>query len=374
MIFFALIVNVSCFEGDENIVLPKLNIPFKGNYSLYLGLGTLYQFGISHQTGNNYYALRHHAFINPIAAIGYGVEDYNLEYALLIGKATKLGFKNASYIALSTGISYFFQGRPGEQLGYENYEQLYYEGVGIPIDLSITKGFLRIFGFSLNVSININKENLFGGIFFNTHLGDFRNPEYVKKFSNPRTRDPQKNMLDKNLESSDNYKDNKIYNNFSLQLNPLRYLLNVREQTLHLNGQLSKINFYKNNDLIIDVKYEEDYRHSDFYDIYAYNKSFFKLDMNLRKWLGSGESFYVNYGFRYINMINFNDESMNFTMLSGAFGYYYQLSNRIFANNFLSFAVPMNNLENFEQNFQGFGMNSSRFMMTLSIFNIGINF
>ncbi|MCD4818439.1 MAG: hypothetical protein K8S23_07085 [Candidatus Cloacimonetes bacterium] len=152
--------------------------PYLGTNSVSFGLGLMYQYTFSHQSKNFYIAYRHYGQINLIAAYITRYAYANYEKAILIGYAHRFNLKYSGFVALSTGVSKYYQVRQGEYLGDEQFEGIERSGIGIPLDLRIMQAFIPWAGISINITVNLNRDDSFGGLFINLHLGTFINPDY----------------------------------------------------------------------------------------------------------------------------------------------------------------------------------------------------
>ncbi len=303
--------------------LIALEIPYYGTNSVSIGIGFILQMDLSHQSNDNYFALRKYSNGNF-----FGSYFTNAEYAFLYGKAYRFNSKSAGFITISTGLSYFSQIRCGENTGYERIE---HTGIGIPLDIRINKGFLGLFGTSLNFTININLEEIFGGVFLSVHLGDFRNPDYKQIYRNPKFR-----IEDSQINNS-TYKSNVQY---AIEVNPIRYIKHFTAKNMHLNTELTYLNFIKDKDLIIPFTYTKD----DNRNLYDNFTTYISLDAKLRNWLGKSERFYFEYGIRYIYLFDNNDNierDYNFGCASFSFGWHSQIGERFFINNKINIAFPL---------------------------------
>ncbi|MDP8200944.1 MAG: hypothetical protein P9M11_02260 [Candidatus Tenebribacter burtonii] len=360
--FSKLIIALLLFINISSLI--ALETPYYGTNSVSLGFGSLYQMTISHQSNDNYFALRNYVNINIFEAFVTSSFYSNVEYTLLYGKAYRFNSKSAGFIAISLGLSYFSQTRRGDYTGYETYEKIERSGFGIPLDICINKGFLGFLGTSLNFTVNINLEEIFGGVFLSLHLGDFRNSDYKQVYHNPKF-----SIEDSQMNNS----INKSKNQYAIEVNPIKYMVNYAAENRHLNAELTYLNFIKDKDLIIPFTYTKDNGR----DIYGNFTIYISLDAKLRNWLGKSERFYFEYGIRYIYLydnIDNIERDYDFGCVSFSFGCHSQISEKLFINNKINVAFPLiGDTDNFYI-FNGYGMNSRSFIMDLTILNIGFSF
>lgn len=152
----------------------SLNESSDNIFPMGIGLGMMYQISMSLVRNDNYYCLRHYKFDGSLF-----YSEFNLsETAFLYGKTLNFNTKTAGYLAYSAGLSYITTNAndSDDNIGYIKGNKF-----GIILDLNFTKGMSRHFGYGFNTTININKVNPWGVIFFNLYSGDFTNNNYKSK-------------------------------------------------------------------------------------------------------------------------------------------------------------------------------------------------
>ena len=328
-----------------------------------MGLGTIYQLSINKLRGNNYYAIRHYGQFSIMYLMpgGGNVLPSNNETGVLIGKAISFNTKRKGFISYSTGLSLVTFIRKGDIK--ENYDELYHKDItytiGVPFDINFTKGFSKGVAYGFNFTINLNREQPFGGVFFNLSFGDFENPHYKPKI---------RKLMEKSIKSITNR------NLFSFDIAVLSTIRSTGGKQTGIKSTLIINNVYKQFGLVIPVFYMT----SNTSQIMNSEKELFIADILLRKYFPDNfRNFYFDFGFQYVHTYSerrFEEKPhRNFGCISISLGKRFNINKSLYIASQINMSKPIvGDLETFENTFHEDIFSTSDFIINLDIIKFGI--
>lgn len=323
------------------------------------GLGTIYQMSFSKLSGNNYYfAIRHYGQFLPLAGLGSNVTPGNYETGFLFGKAISFNTKKRGLFSYATGLNLVTLIRKGDIMeNTELYEKDKIHTIGIPIDINFTKGISTNFGLGFNLTLNINKEQTFGGFFLNLLLGNFANSNYKPKIRKQLEMKIKGNAVsfDLVLINSIPYGGGKGY---------------AFKHSLVIN------NIYKHFSLVIPLTYMKSSTSQIMHD----EKYLVIADILLRKYIPNNiRKYYFDFGIQYVFAYNESQYEekprRNFGCISISIGRRFNIAKSLYVACQINMSKPVvGDVEALDRTFQQDIFSTSDFIINVDFIKFGIEF
>ena len=349
-------------QAKEIKVKSKL---YLGNYSLYYGLGTLFQTGYSYRYDQLYLAGRHYFFADLselFTGALSGAHYKNEEYALLVGWALPLKYKfgRQGYAAISTGISYNILTRPGEKLGYEHYENKETTSYGIPLDLSNTLRF-GIFAISTNIALTyvLDQKEIIAGIFLNLHLGDFRDKYKIR---NQRMQKMNKAELAKKLNSDKRIKGY-VYN----ASNAIQFSFN----NTSFRFAYHRFRLWNYHDLIIPFQFASAKADELYRDKFLLHT---EISCVMRHWLNDENQYWLAIGPKFTVVEAPEKGTTQFIFINASIGTHYNIYKNLYISSKLDIDSPITGMKDFRGYYAGKTYSNQYLRMNIELLNIGFQF
>ena len=341
----------------------ELNSQNKEELNMFsFGLGTIYQISFSKLNGNNYYAIRHYGQFPPLAGLGSNVTPGNYETGVLIGKAISFNTKKRGLFSYATGLNLVTLIRKGDIIeNTESYEKDKIYTIGVPLDINFTKGFSTNFGFGFNFTININKEQPFGGFFLNLIFGDFVNRNY-------------KPNIRKQMEMK--IKSKAMGNDVSFDLVLINSIPYGGGEGYAIKHSLVFNNIYKQLSLVIPIHYMK----SSTSQIMNREKYLFIADILLRKYFPNNfRKYYFDFGIQYVYAYSERlfevKPQRNFGCISISLGRRFNITKNLYLACQINMSKPVvGDIERFNHTFQQDVFSTSDFIINVDFIKFGIEF
>jgi hypothetical protein len=316
------------------------------------GLGGLYQISYNSIKNNKYFGIRHYGQFFPFEALGSNVIQGNYETSVLIGKAITFNTKKKGFFSYSAGLSLVETVRKGDvKPSTELYEAVTKYTIGLPLDINFTKGFTNSLAYGFNLTININKESLFGSFFFNLSFGNFENKNY-----------------DPNTETKPS-----SCTHISLDYPILTSLTSAGSKGYSIKPTIEIKSIIRQYSLIIPILYMKD----KYNQIMNTEKELFFFDVLARRYFPKNiNKYYLDIGVRYAYAYNdyeyTNKPHRNFGCIALSFGKRFYITKRFFISSQFNIAKPViGDLKEFRHTFDQDIFSTRHFIIFWDILKFG---